>query len=432
MYFYIVLSLLVGLVVNTGRTSVTDAKKTPRKRAPRSKTPPRKKKSAATASPAILKMITKLLDKVVETAVGSSEQSVKKKATKRTRPAPMRFNRTDDDAIQSILDDGKKKGLLLRYKVNKTSNDDGVTVQWRICSNMDFKLKYAIVDGSVLQPTWKREGSVFNPLREVDMDERSVWLKAQLTRIEVERWCSWTKTNISTVCHYVKTYRAPKREEPKREEPNKPRRRVVSHQIKKNRDRKKLVEEANKRYERDLLETLQNNVEWFVSLVISITLQYDEATVDDIGTIDETLSKYWNLPEFSEGFSLHRFSEEFRFFPNEMKKKEEALLGARKSVIELLQRLEGKKVTLLKERSLKRKQVAEAKRNEAKVRANRHTERETYTNKPPPLKKSVPVVPETYEQKVVREMEQRRLLGDKLKRKHGPKSPCAMLYAQLR
>ena len=429
MYFLIVLSLLVGLVVNSGgRISDAGAKTPPRKRAPRSKTPPRKKKSAATTSPAILNMISTMIDKVVETAVGSSEQSAKKKATKRTR-MPTNPMDTDDDAIQSILNDGNKKGLLLRYKVNKISNDR-VTVDWRICSNMDFKLKYAIVSSvgrsCSLQPTWKREGSVLNPLREIDRDGKSVWLKAKLTRAEVEHWCRWTKTDICTVCNDVKNYRPPKREKPNINHiyADKPRRKVVSRKIKENREQKKLIEESRKRMEEKYVKQTEFEIANFKSMQAMLSLYLREYTVDDIDRIETLLCNLRKQPACSTGFYVRTFKDanKWCFNPEEVGKKENKLRQEREKTMNLLRSLDDLKSKLLEERSRRRKQAFDAKRNEAKVRARAQTERQTYMGKPPPLKKAVTVVPETYQQKVSAEWEKRRAKQAQLKEKHGWKA----------
>ena len=108
-----------------------------------------------------------------------------------------------------------------------------------------------------------------------------------------------------------------------------------------------------------------------------------------------------------------------------MERKEQQVLDTRQSVLDILESMENLKDKLKKERAKRaeqRKEAAKRKREDAKQLMKTSSPRETYTGKPPPLKKAVHDVPMTYEDSVKAQWEKRGEKREELKGKGGWKT----------
>ena len=294
-------------------------------------------------------------------------------AKKQKREAP---------SVETVLNDAEKEKLQLRY-----TQHDG-EVKWRFCSNLDLKCKFAIVnvkDGHIQPVTQKTVGELFNPLR--------TWQSCPLTRSKLEQWCTLTGIDITTVCTALE---------------------MVTKSVTKS--RRKKAEEAH-------IQMLQKKIQSYVETGIFLTLRYDKYTIDDVKTIEKTLSAYRNKPTLRSDKSLIRFKNALN--PQQMEKKEQQVFDAKQSVLDILQITENLKDKLKKERAKRaeqRKKEANRKREDAKQLMKMSSPPETYTGKPPPLKKAGPDVLMTYEDCVKAQWKKRGEKRKELKGKGGWKT----------
>lgn len=280
-------------------------------------------------------------------------------------------------SVETVLNDAEKEKLQLRY-----TQHDG-EVKWRICTNLDLKCKFAIVgkDGRIQPVTQKTGKEVRNPLK--------TWQSCPFTRSKLEQWCTLTGIGITTVCTAWE---------------------IVT------KSRRKKAEEAH-------IQMLQTEIHSYLQTGISLTLRYDKFTIDNVKTIEETLSAYRNKPTLRSDIGLIRFKNALN--PQQMEKKEQQVFDARQSVLDILQIMENLKDKLKKERAKRaeqRKKEANRKREDAKQLMKMSSPPETYTGKPPPLKKAGPDVSMTYEDRVKAQWKKRGEKRKQLKSKGGWKT----------
>ena len=422
MYFILVLSLLFGyVVIDTGR--INRISKSGDRKSKRSKTPPRKALKniveEAAKPPAEPEAARPSAESSAEvSAKPAAKTSAEPSAEVSAKPAAKRnqylYPNINDSAVMEVLNAAVANKLQLRYNLNRTTG----LVKWRVCSNMDLKHKYANVKahvkGTIIQPA--TDGKVRNPLRE--------WEKVPFELCEdgfdeLRVFCLWSNVDVHNICKQIKQMLPKERRKvviPKLVEQRKKREEEKTKE-------QKRIEESRKRMEEKYVKQLESQIAHYKSIQAMVSLYIKKHTVDDINRIETTIINLRKEPACSTAFHVRTFKEDFDwcFHPEVVDKKESIIRQERQKTMLSLTRLDELKNKLLEERARRRKQEAERKRMEAKLRMERSTPSQTYIGKPPPIKKAVRIVSETYNDRVAREMEQRRLKINILQAKKGYK-----------